>query len=219
MRVRFNNLNFSYGQKIIFKDLSFNIPSGAFLSIIGANGTGKTTLIKCLLRIVKVPNGMVFLDDVDINQLPTFHNVAIVPQKHEFNYEFPITVKELLNSSYNGHLYDQFFKETISSLALNKYYNENINTLSGGQLQRVFIARALLTKPKLLILDEPTVGVDNENLANLTKILTKLRNEGITIILITHDSIFCNQLSDYVLTLSNNEHYTFDKIEGGKSNE
>ena len=171
MRLRINNLNFSYGQKKIISNLSFSIPSGAFLSIVGKNGTGKSTLIKCILKTLKIPNDVIYLDDIDINNIKVFSNIGYVPQKMDFNYEFPITVKEILLSSYKGKAYDKLFKETINLLDLNKLYNENINNLSGGQLQRIFIARALLTEPKLLILDEPTIGVDAENLKNLHLIL------------------------------------------------
>lgn len=214
MRVRFENLNFSYGQKKILNDISFSIASGDFLSIMGKNGTGKSTLVKCILKILKIPNDMIYLDDIDINNIQTFRNIGYVPQKVDFNYEFPITVKEILISSYKGKISDPLFQETINLLDLNKLYNENINNLSGGQLQRIFIARALLTEPKLLILDEPTVGVDIENLNNLHRILKTLKNNNITIILITHDFDFCNDLTDYKLQLSDSGSYDFISLKG-----
>ena len=214
MRVKFNNLSFSYGQKKIINNLSFEIASGDFLSIIGKNGTGKSTIIKCLLKILRVPNDMIFIDDIDINNIQTFRNIGYVPQKVDFNYEFPITVKEILVSSYKGKVYDQFFKEVITLLDLNPLYNENINNLSGGQLQRIFIARALLTKPKLLVLDEPTVGVDHENLKSLQNILKKLKENKITIIMISHDWEFCNELTDYKLNLLDSKTYEFTNTIG-----
>ena len=214
MRLRVNNLSFSYSQKKIINNLSFNIPSGAFLSIIGKNGSGKSTLIKCILKTLKIPNGMIYLDDIDVNDIARFSNIGYVPQKVDFNYEFPITVKEILIACYKGKVYDQYFKSVISLLELNKLYNENINNLSGGQLQRIFIARALLTKPKLLILDEPTVGVDIENLVNLKKILTKLKQEQVTIVVITHDFDFCNDLTDYRLNLLDAGLYEFKDLTG-----
>ena len=214
MRLRVNNLSFSYSQKKIINNLSFNIPSGAFLSIIGKNGSGKSTLIKCILKTLKIPNGMIYLDDIDVNDITRFSNIGYVPQKVDFNYEFPITVKEILIACYKGKVYDQYFKSVISLLELNKLYNENINNLSGGQLQRIFIARALLTKPKLLILDEPTVGVDIENLVNLKKILTKLKQEQVTIVVITHDFDFCNDLTDYRLNLLDAGLYEFKDFTG-----
>lgn len=214
MRLRINNLNFSYGQKKIISNLSFSIPSGAFLSIVGKNGTGKSTLIKCILKTLKIPNDVIYLDDIDINNIKVFSNIGYVPQKMDFNYEFPITVKEILLSSYKGKAYDKLFKETINLLDLNKLYNENINNLSGGQLQRIFIARALLTEPKLLILDEPTIGVDAENLKNLHLILKKLKEQLVTIVLITHDAEFCNDLFDYKLSLIDVEKHEFMNLRG-----
>lgn len=217
MRVRFENFNFSYGQKKIIHNLSFSLTSGDFLCIVGKNGTGKSTMIKCLLKTLKIPNNMIYLDDIDINNITHFSNIGYVPQKIDFNYEFPITVKEILISSYNGKSRDQFFKEIISKLDLNKLYNENINTLSGGQLQRIFIARALLTNPKLLILDEPTVGVDQDNLKNLHKILQQLKNNRITIILITHDLDFCKDLADYTLSLTDSSTHVLTSFKGDQN--
>lgn len=217
MRVRFENFNFSYGQKKIIHNLSFSLTSGDFLCIVGKNGTGKSTMIKCLLKTLKIPNNMIYLDDIDINNITHFSNIGYVPQKIDFNYEFPITVKEILISSYNGKSRDQFFKEIISKLDLNKLYNENINTLSGGQLQRIFIARALLTNPKLLILDEPTVGVDQDNLKNLHKILEQLKNNRITIILITHDLDFCKDLADYTLSLTDSSTHVLTSFKGDQN--
>ena len=214
MRLRVNNLNFAYGQKKIIHNLSFNIPSGSFLSIVGKNGTGKSTLIKCILKSLKIPNNVIYLDDIDINNIKNFRNIGYVPQKMDFNYEFPITVREILLSSYNGKTYDKLFKDTINLLDLNKLYNGNINNLSGGQLQRIFIARALLTEPKLLILDEPTIGVDSENLKNLHLILQRLKEKLVTIVLITHDSDFCNDLIDYKLSLIDTEKHEFIDIRG-----
>ncbi len=217
MRLRIDNLNFSYGQKNIIHNLSFGIPSGSFLSIIGKNGTGKSTLIKCILKTLKIPNNVIFLDDIDINNIKTFRNIGYVPQKTEFNYEFPITVKEILLSSYRGKAIDKLFKETISLLDLKKLYNENINNLSGGQLQRIFIARALLTEPKLLILDEPTVGVDVENLKSLHLVLKELKEKKVTIVLITHDADFCNDLIDYKLTLLDSGTHIFRETSGDEN--
>ena len=103
----------------------------------------------------------------------------------------------------------------IKDLNLEKIYKLNINDLSGGQIQRVFIARALLNKPNLLLLDEPTVGVDKENVLIFYNILKKLKNENVTIILISHDLDFCTDLADYLLTLSDEATYEFKKIESG----
>ena len=95
---------------------------------------------------------------------------------------------------------------------MNKIYHENINNLSGGQIQRVFIARSLLNNPKLLILDEPTVGVDAENVKALHQILADLKKQEITIIISSHDLDFCKDLTDYSLVLNDLGDYRFQKI-------
>lgn len=211
MRVSVNNLTFAYTQKLVLNNLSFSLKSGDFLTIHGKNGTGKSTLIRCFLKMLKVNDGMIFLDDVDINHIKTYSNIGYVPQKNDFNYEFPITVFEILSCAYLKKR-DSYYTEIINAFDLNKIYHENINNLSGGQLQRVFIARALLNKPKLLILDEPTVGVDVDNIQTLYEILKKLKEDGITIMLVSHDMEFCSDLTDYYLVLNELGEYEFTKV-------
>ena len=201
MQVRVNNLTFAYTQKLILNDVSFNLESGEFLTLVGKNGTGKSTLIKCLLKILKVPDGTVFFDNVDINAIKLFKNVGYVPQKVEFSYEFPLTVSEILTSAYLK-VKDEYFNKVINSLGINPFYRDNINNLSGGQFQKVMIARALLNHPQLLILDEPTVGIDNESMLALYEVLEKLKEKKVTIIISTHDTDFSKDLSDYYLELN-----------------
>jgi len=211
MRVTVDNLTFAYTQKLVLNKVSFSLKSGDFLTIHGKNGTGKSTLIKCFLRLLNVPDGSIFLDDVDINHIKTFTNIGYVPQKTEFNYEFPITVFEILSFAYNKKR-DAFYTSIINTFDLNKIYHENINNLSGGQIQRVFIARSLLNNPKLIILDEPTVGVDVDKVKTLHQILTDLKKQEITIILSSHDLDFCKDLTDYSLVLNDLGDYHFRKI-------
>lgn len=210
LRVNINKLTFGYTQKLIINDLSFSLASGDFLTIVGKNGSGKSTFIRCLLKLVKIPNSMIYLDDIDINDIKYFKNIGYVPQKDNFNYEFPITVSEILTSFYVKKK-DELFETIVNRLELTKIMDENINNLSGGQIQRIFIARALLTKPKLLILDEPTVGVDVENMKAVYQILKELKNEKITIILISHDLKFVDGLTDYYLFLDDSLSYSFKK--------
>ncbi|MCK9536107.1 MAG: metal ABC transporter ATP-binding protein [Bacilli bacterium] len=208
MRISVNNLTFAYTQRPVLKNISFNLSSGNFLSVVGKNGTGKSTLIKCLLKIVAVPNNTIFFDDIDINAMKRFYHVGYVPQKLDFAYEFPITVSEFLSCAYLKRK-DAFFTALINALDLNPIYRENINNLSGGQLQRVFIARSLLNKPKILILDEPTVSIDNESVAALHNILKDLHSNNVTIILSTHDFDFAKNLTDYYLALNEKGEYQF----------
>lgn len=206
MRVTVSNLTFGYDYRTVLKDVNFTLKSGDFLAVIGNNGSGKSTLIKCILGLNKVPNGKIFLDDVDINEFKTFKKIGYVPQKFDdFNYEFPITVNEILSATRFSHFNEDQKLELLDKIGILELQNENINNLSGGQLQRVFIVRALMNDPKLLILDEPTVGVDRENVEGFYKIVNELHSEGITIILITHNLNESSANYTQILSLHNGE--------------
>jgi len=201
MHIQVKQLNFAYSQRPVLTNIEFKLNPGSFLSIVGKNGTGKSTLIKCLLKIVPVPDNTIFFNNLCINTIKQYQHIGYVPQKLDFTTEFPITVNEFLSYAYLKRK-DAFFVYTINSLQLNTIYHEDLNNLSGGQLQRVFIARSLLNRPKLLILDEPTVSIDNESIGVLHKILKKLYNEKVTIVLSTHDFEFARELTDYYLALN-----------------
>lgn len=206
VRVHVNNLVFGYDYRTVLKDISFKLNSGDFLAIIGNNGSGKSTLVKCILGLNKVRPGSILLDDVDITTFKTFINIGYVPQKFDdFNYEFPITVNEILSASNISKISEDKQLELLDKIGILELQNENINNLSGGQLQRVFIVRSLMNKPKMLILDEPTVGVDQKNVEAFYKTVNELNKEGITIILITHNINESNANFTHVLSLYNGE--------------
>ena len=215
MRVSVSNLTFGYDYRTVLKDISFNLKSGDFLAVIGNNGSGKSTLIKCILGINKIPARKILLDDVDIVDYKNYKNIGYVPQKFDdFNYEFPITVNEILQvSKYTDFTEDQKL-ELLDKVGILQLQNENINNLSGGQLQRVFIARSLMNDPKLLILDEPTVGVDRENVEGFYKTINDLNKEGMTIMLITHNIHESQANFTHVLSLHNGE-AIFREASGG----
>ncbi len=188
MRIKVDNLSFGYDYRTVLKNISFSIESGDFLVIVGNNGSGKSTLIKCCLGINKVPENKIFIDDIEINDYQKWINIGYVPQKFDdFNYEFPITVNEILTVSKLSKLDEEERLTLLDKMGILELQNENINTLSGGQLQRVFITRALMNHPKLLVLDEPTVGVDSDNIKAFYRMVNDLNSEGVTIILITHE--------------------------------
>ena len=206
MRVSVSNLTFGYDYRTVLKDISFVLKSGDFLAVIGNNGSGKSTLIKCILGINKITPNRIRLDDVDVVDYKNYRNIGYVPQKFDdFNYEFPITVNEILQvSKYTNFTEDQKL-ELLDKVGILELQNENINNLSGGQLQRVFIARSLMNDPKLLILDEPTVGVDRENVEGFYKTINELNKEGITIMLITHNIHESKANFTHILSLHNGE--------------
>lgn len=206
VRVNVSNLTFGYDYRTVLKDISFRINSGDFLAVIGNNGCGKSTLIKCILGINKVGANQIQLDDVDITLYKNFIKIGYVPQKFDdFNYEFPITVNEILSASNISRISEDEKLELLDKVGVLELQNENINNLSGGQLQRVFIVRSLMNKPRMLILDEPTVGVDRKNVEAFYKTINELNKEGITIILITHNINESNANYSHVLSIHNGE--------------
>jgi len=214
MHIDIHNLSFAYGHKTVIQNLSLSLGSGDYLVVRGKNGSGKTTLIKCLLGINPVATGMVFFDHQDINNFSDWTKFGYVSQKFEdFNYEYPITVDEFLSVySLKGRSQSKRLK-ILDQLGILEIVNENINNLSGGQLQRVFIARAMLNDPTILILDEPTASIDKLNTQYFYKTVNQLHEMGITIILITHNDSLENMNYTHMLSMYQDFTFTFQARE------
>jgi zinc transport system ATP-binding protein len=193
MQIYINNLSFAYGIKTVIRNLSFTLNQGDYLVVKGKNGSGKSTLIKCLLGINEVKSNTIFYDQVDITNFKSWTRFGYVSQNFDgFNYEFPITVSELLNVSSSKKVTEQDRLALLDKMKIFDIQNQNINSLSGGQLQRVFIVRAMLNSPEVLILDEPTASIDKENKSFFYQTVDELNKQGITVILITHSDEVSN---------------------------
>lgn len=192
------NLSFNYPDKNIIKNLNFHINSGDFLCILGTNGTGKSTLLKLILNLLKPDNGTIFIDGESSTTFKSYDKISYVSQKsNSFNTGFPATVEEVVTAglySKNGFL--KFPKKSdkekvlkaLETVGMSKYSKRLIGLLSGGQQQRVFIAKALVNNPKIIFLDEPTVGIDIKAVDSICCLLGDLnKKHGITIIMVTHD--------------------------------
>lgn len=197
--ISMKNISFSYENKQILDHINFSVSKGSFMGLVGPNGGGKTTLIKLILGLQKADAGSIQLFGQPIEKFNNWNKIGFVSQKaNTFNKGFPATVYEVVSMGLTAKVgYLKFFqkkhkekiKETINQVGMKAYTHENIGNLSGGQQQRIFIARSLVNDPELLILDEPTVGVDNENVQRFYDLLDNLnRNKGITMLMITHDT-------------------------------
>lgn len=196
--IEFQHVDFGYHQQMILEDITFSIQAGEFVGIIGPNGSGKTTLLRLLLGLLSPQQGQVLLFNQPVVVGQNTIRLGYMPQRiSQLETRFPITVQEVVQlGRVHSHSFGPFthrddhqaVHKALETAGLFKYRHRLINELSGGQQQRVFIAKALASQPQLLILDEPTVGVDAESQQEFYTLLTRLNTESdITIVLVSHD--------------------------------
>lgn len=192
--------SFFYGETPVVDNVSFTVKAGEYLGIIGPNGGGKTTLVKMLLGLLAPTSGSVTVFGEPAQELSDRFRIGYVPQRVAHgDVQFPATVREIVASGRTprGSVWQRFRVQAGERAAVNaalehadvsRLQHRRLARLSGGERQRVFIARALAGEPKILILDEPTVGVDVAAQEKFYAFLRELNEKhGITILFITHD--------------------------------
>lgn len=196
--VSINNLNFSYSQIPVLKNCNLNVDVGEFTVILGGNGSGKSTLIKLMLGELKNNSGEIKILGKNIEDYVSFKDIGYVPQINIVNkIAFPITCLELVSLN----LYEEFglikipkknhyqkAKDILKKMGMEKYINTPVNELSGGLAQRAMISKAMINDPKILILDEPTAGVDKYSKDHFFETIDFLSKKfNVTIIMVTHE--------------------------------
>ncbi len=182
-------LSKSYGSLQALKDVSLDIKEGEFFGLLGPNGAGKTTLISILAGLCRPDSGHAFImgTNVQTHFIESRRLLGVVPQELVFDPFF--TVRETLRfqSGYFGiRNNDDWIDEIMANLDLTSKANSNMRSLSGGMKRRVLVAQALVHRPPVIILDEPTAGVDVELRQSLWKFISRLNQDGHTILLTTH---------------------------------
>ena len=201
--IELDKVSFAYSHVPILCDINLTIEHGEFFGIIGPNAGGKSTLLKLILGLLQPHyTGSIKVFGNDAKKART--RIGYVPQHPTFPRDFPITVQEVVLLGYLGkctHWYGGYTKadkmismDALKMLEIDHIYKQKIQSLSGGQIQRVLIARALVSKPDILILDEPTANIDSRSEAELFALLAKY-NTNMTIIVVSHDIGF---ISSYV---------------------
>ena len=210
--ININNLSFAYDQKEILKNINLKLEAGDFLAISGENGSGKTTLVKILTKELPIKRGFVEIFGEDINDFDNFQKVGYVPQLNESsNIAFPLTCREyvILNLYNNFGKFKRPTRENMKTvedifkiLNIENLIDKPFNKLSGGQQQRVMIARCLVNNPDVLILDEPTVGIDQANKEDFLDLLLHLnKKHSLSIIIISHEMEFIKNYVNKVVVL------------------
>ncbi|AFS81640.1 ABC transporter [Candidatus Nitrosopumilus koreensis AR1] len=202
--VEINNLTVRYPDVKALDDVSFVVNQGDFLGIIGPNGAGKSTLFDCMLGLNTTYKGQIKFFGEDIRQSRNYlKEIGYVPQKPIFEKNFPATVGDVVRMGLRKESDENKINEILQQLWIHELQNRRIGELSGGQLQRVFIAKALVNNPKLLILDEPVTGIDQQSIELFYSILRELNSkQKITIIWSSHDLDAVNKLANHVACLN-----------------
>ena len=196
--IKINDMSFRYEKNspVVLSHVNLDIQDGVYLSVIGENGSCKTTLIKLILGLLSPNSGSITVDT---------KNIGYVPQRVDsFNSQFPISVYEILKV--HGKALKLDIKASIdyvlNKVNMTEFKDNLIGNLSGGQRQRVFIARALMGNPDLIILDEPSTGVDYKNQLEIYNLLSSLnKNEKTTIISIEHNLETALKYSTHILKI------------------
>jgi len=200
-----SNLSVRYPGVQALDDVSLTVDPGEFIGIIGPNGAGKSTLFSCMLGLNNDYSGTIriFGDDIK-NSRSALKKIGYVPQKMHFESNFPATVREVIRMGmWHTAVNEDKIDEVMQELWIHEIADRRIGLLSSGQQQRVFIAKALVTDPKMLILDEPITGVDQSSVKLFYGILQDLNsNHGITIVWSSHDLDAVNMTSTCVACLN-----------------
>ena len=211
--VELRNVSYAYNGEVALEDVTLDIQHGDFIAMIGPNGGGKTTLLKIMLGLISPDSGAVRVKGETARKASSY--IGYVPQNVDINRNFPISVLDVVlmgkldpkrrwarRSAANR----QEAMAALERLGMASAADKKIGELSGGQRQRVFIARALVTDPQLLLLDEPTAGIDTKGQAEFYRLLKDLNSE-ITIVVVSHDLLVISRYVKSVACMNRRLHY------------
>ena len=216
--VEINGLCAGYNGEMVLQDINFTIYDGDFIGLIGPNGGGKTTLLKIILGLLPPQKGSITV--MGKSPQEGRRHIGYVPQFAEFDSDFPISVRDVVRM---GRLNQrkilkpftaddaEIVEQRLEWVDMLDHKERSMRELSGGQRQRIYIARALSTKPAILMLDEPTNSVDYESRTKIYDLLHRINEQGVTILMVSHD---LNVISSYVKTigcLNRQMHYHGEK--------
>ena len=209
--IKGEHIDLGYEGEAIVKDISFSISEGDYLCILGENGAGKSTLVKAILSLHAPLKG-----EIEFSPQIRKNEIGYLPQQSSAQKSFPASVEEVVLSGRVNSLSRKFFytKEdrkialsNLSRLGIENLRKKSFSELSGGQMQRVLLARALCACKKLLLLDEPVTGLDPHTTSEFYRMVDDLNDDGLTIIMVTHDIHPALNSADHVMYLGRGYFY------------
>ncbi|MFX0162148.1 MAG: ABC transporter ATP-binding protein [Candidatus Hodarchaeota archaeon] len=220
MKLNINGISFSYNGVKALERITFEVNEGEVVGVIGPNGSGKSTLLRCISMILKPKVGTVLIDGknmCEFDRKEIAKNFGVVPQ--ESVIVFPFTVLDIVLMGRTPHLRSRFSKETLDDLEVVKnamkvtstqhLANRVINEISGGERQRVIIARALAQEPKVLLLDEPTLHLDINHQMEILELVRELAiKNNLAVVLVTHDLNLASRYCDKLMLLKSGKIYS-----------
>lgn len=211
MSLQVENLHFSYGNHSVLKGVSFEIPDSGFVSVLGPNGTGKSTLFRCMLGLLPAQTGRISINGRDIRTMAPVElsrAVAYIPQSHNPVYNFSVfdmvlmgTTSQLPRYAVPGKAQHKLAEEALERMGIAHLRDRGCVNISGGERQLALIARALVQQAKILVMDEPSANLDYGNKMRVMQTVKNLSREGYTIIQSTHDPDQAYLYSDRILAL------------------
>jgi ABC-type Mn2+/Zn2+ transport system ATPase subunit len=205
------NVTVAYHGKIALHSASLQLQSGSICGLVGMNGAGKSTLFKAIMGFVKPATGRILVNGLPIHQAQKNNLVAYVPQSEEVDWNFPVSVADVVMMGRYGYMNllriprsidKQAVRESLERVQMWDLRDRQIGELSGGQKKRTFFARALAQQAQVLLLDEPFAGVDVKTEKMLIDLLLQLRQLGHTILISTHDLTSIDTFCDRVVLIN-----------------
>ena len=208
-RLALENVSAGYNGQLVLQDLAFQVPHGGQVAVVGPNGAGKSTLFKVLVGLLPLRSGQILIHGQPLGEHTDC--VAYVPQRSEVDWRFPMTVADVvMMGRYNRQGWFRrpdwndrtAVQKALEQMGIAGLSRRPIGGLSGGQQQRVFLARALAQEPHILLMDEPFTGVDAATQETTLELLTRLKEQQVTVLVSTHDLSMAAERFEHVLLLN-----------------
>lgn len=206
--IRLSNISAGYDSRTVISGISFDLYPADFLGVTGANGGGKTTLLRVIMGLLPHSSGsIIYSNSLIINNI---RRIGYLPQQIFFDRSFPISVADVVLSGLQvekkfSHSYTSTDRRRVHNLltlsGIAHLENSSIGEISGGQMQRALLCRAIISEPRLLILDEPTTFVDQNFEDELKMLLTRLNTQGTAILMVSHNKTLLTTMAKRVITI------------------